>query len=156
MEYHVNGYIVLVDDEDADLLTGGIEIKKTAWKPYARRNCHPRLLHRLILARKEGRRLEPHEHTDHIKGNTLDNRRCNLRVATVAENARNRGPTRANKSGYKGVCWNKVTQKWMAYIWHGKNITLGYFHDAEEAARARDQAALLYHGEFAYLNFPEI
>jgi hypothetical protein len=43
----------------------------------------------------------------------------------------------------------------VAYIWHSKSINLGYFDTPEDAAHARDEAARLYHGEFAYLNFPD-
>jgi hypothetical protein len=155
MERRINGHVILVDDEDADLLRS-IELKHTPYGSYARTIRRPRkMLHRLVLERKLGRPLKRSEKVDHINWNGLDNRRGNLRLATTAENARNRGPTKANKSGYKGVCWYKPSQKWMAYIWHGKHIALGLFDDPAEAARAHDEAARQYHGEFAYLNFPD-
>ncbi len=93
---------------------------------------------------------------DHINGDGLDNRRANLRPATHASNNRNRGGTRLNTSGYKGVTWHKRGRKWMAQIHHkGKHYHLGLFTDLTEAALAYDVAAADMFGEFAWLNFPQ-
>ena len=54
-------------------------------------------LHRLILD------APPGKHVDHINGDTLDNRKCNLRLCSIRENLLNRGPNKNNTSGYKGV-----------------------------------------------------
>jgi len=94
---------------------------------------------------------------DHINGNTLDDRSENLRLATKSENAWN---MRVNKEGcssiYRGVGWHKGVGKWVAKITvHGKRIHIGVFDDEIEAAKAYDEAAKQYHGEFARLNFPE-
>lgn len=87
---------------------------------------------------------------DHIDGNKLNDRQDNLREATRAQNARNVGRTRANKSGYKGVDWFAPQQKWRARI---KADTmskfLGYFDSPEEAHEAYKKAAAVLHGEFA-------
>ena len=89
---------------------------------------------------------------DHANGNTLDNRRCNLRVCTPGDNARN--AIGKGRSGFKGVSWTGY--RWRARIVapNGGEITLGTFVDAGEAARAYDEAAREYHGPFAWLNFP--
>jgi hypothetical protein len=60
---------------------------------------------------------------------------------------------RDNTSGYKGV--QKSRKRWIARIMvNGKHIGLGTFDAPEEAARAYDRAAKLYHGDFAVPNFP--
>ena len=80
-------------------------------------------------------------HTDHINGNTLDNRRENLRVCSHAENSHNRCKPKSITSGFKGVTWHKHAKSWMAYITHeGKKRYLGYYKIKEEAARVRDKA----------------
>ncbi|CAN5951008.1 unnamed protein product [Sphagnum jensenii] len=86
---------------------------------------------------------------DHIDANeTLDNRRCNLRIATKAEQCRNM-PSR-NPSGYKGVTVATNTDKWQAQIQiNGRKIHLGYRDTAEKAhIELYVPAAIKYHGEF--------
>lgn len=91
---------------------------------------------------------------DHINGDPLDNRRCNLRLATLGENARNMR-SRGGSSRFKGVTWHRPSASWYAFIRKDyKRTFLGCFRDEEEAARAYDVAARTLHGEFARLNFP--
>lgn len=91
---------------------------------------------------------------DHIDGNTLDNRKCNLRICTYAQNALNRRP-HGQASKYRGVTWGPRQKKWRAAIQRDKKqIHLGYFKTEIEAALAFDERAKVLHGEFARLNFP--
>lgn len=108
------------------------------------------MLHRLLLSPPDGMVI------DHINGDGLDNRRCNMRITTVTQNNRNRGKGRNNSSGFKGVYWSSVENKWRVQIRNGKGkVWIGKFNDLTEAARAYDKAARELHGEFAVLNFPE-
>lgn len=92
---------------------------------------------------------------DHVNGCGLDNRRANLRLATVAQNAWNTA-NRGGGSGYKGVWLAKDKGLWRASIvCHGERKHLGYFREKHDAAKAYDRAAQEYHGEFAVLNFPQ-
>lgn len=92
----------------------------------------------------------PREQIDHINGTKGDNRFANLREATHAENQRNAGPNRNNKSGRKGVSWNRQNRKWHAQIKrNGKTHHLGVFDNVEDAAEAYRSAALELHREFA-------
>lgn len=91
---------------------------------------------------------------DHKNGNGLDNRRYNLRICTNAENSRNARKSIKNTSGYKGVIWHKASKKWYARInFNYRRISLGYYNDVVDAARAYDAAAKELFGEFANLNF---
>lgn len=94
---------------------------------------------------------------DHIDHDTLNNTRENLRIATRAENCRNRRRRTDNSSQYKGVSWNKGASKagrWRVQIWvDGTNKLIGHFTDAIEAARAYDARAREVFGEFACCNF---
>ncbi len=85
---------------------------------------------------------------DHINGDTLDNRKANLRVCTNAENIRNRCRDKDNASGFKGVtCEGK---KWLAQIFHnGRGYRLGRFSTPEEAHAAYCAAAVRFYGKFA-------
>jgi hypothetical protein len=79
---------------------------------------------------------------DHINHNTLDNRKTNLRIITSAENFQNmNGPYKNSKSGIRGVCWHKATQKWYAFIKvNGKCKYLGLFEDIKEAEKVAIEA----------------
>jgi hypothetical protein len=90
---------------------------------------------------------------DHKNHDTVDNREENLRICTVSENMHNSKKPKNNTSGFKGVSWHKVHKKWHAQIYvKNKNIYLGRFTDKIEAAKAYNDAAIKYHGEFASLN----
>ena len=96
---------------------------------------------------------------DHINRDGVDNRTANIREATHAQNMANRKRFRSKTSSiYKGIFFRRGTRRptWQANIRaNGKNIYLGCFTDEIDAAKAYDEAAKKYHGEFACLNFPD-
>ena len=89
--------------------------------------------------------------SDHIDGDVLNNRKSNLRECSKKQNNRNVTMHSGNRCGYKGVVlWNK---KYRARITvNYKLINLGGFDTPEEAAKAYNEAAIKYFGEFAKLN----
>lgn len=90
---------------------------------------------------------------DHIDGNGLNCSRSNLRIATAAENARNRRKIHVASSRFKGVCWHSQARKWAAHIRHnGYKVYLGVFDTEVEAAKAYNAAAVRLHADFASLN----
>ncbi len=87
---------------------------------------------------------------DHINLGRTDNWIENLRLATDAENSRNRPIRSDNTSGFIGVSWAKRRRKWTARInVAGKLVWAKFFDTPEEAAKARAEVLHLYHGEFA-------
>lgn len=94
---------------------------------------------------------------DHINGDTLDNRKSNLRFCTRAENSRNaRKWKKSTRSKYKGVSLDgkAPNQKWRACVKTiGKSFPLGNYRTEVEAAKAYDSAAVFLFGEFAKTNF---
>lgn len=155
------GYVAVVDDEDGDLaeLNWQAFAAKNQTVPYAIRYVRTEqtkskqtttFMHRTILSRMLGRDLLRKEQVDHANGNGMDNRRINLRIATPSQNGSNRKVSVRNKSGRKGVYWNKDMRKWHVQIRvQGERIHIGCFTDLEEAAMAYREAAIKYFGEFA-------
>jgi hypothetical protein len=95
---------------------------------------HKFMLHREILGLRAG---DGHE-VDHINGNTLDNRRVNLRVCTRAENGQNVA-TRGGASSYRNVFYEAShgQKRWRArVILQGKRHHVGWFATEIEAADA--------------------
>lgn len=92
---------------------------------------------------------------DHKDRNKLNNKKSNLRAASVAQNNANADIHKDSTTGFKGVTFVKRSGKYMARLGSRKSF-LGNFECAEDAARAYDKAAKAKFGEFAHLNFEEI
>jgi hypothetical protein len=154
--------VTIVDDEDFD------KLNKYSWRlsnsGYVRRMTTIRIngekksksftMHREIMTAKEGQIV------DHINRDKLDNRKENLRFVTREQSNQNRGISSRNTNGYKGVSLkvdhHKRKRPYEAKIKvNGKSIWLGTYETAIEAALDYDEMALVYHGDYAKLNFPE-
>lgn len=141
---------LLVDVADEDLVRGFNWRVMANGYICAQRGRMYIYLHRLIAG------AGPDELVDHINGDPLDNRSCNLRIATKSQNGANRGADRrklGTSSRHKGVSWRKARNCWGAYIHvDGKTRYLGSFQSEDEAASAYNQAALQVWGSYARLN----
>lgn len=83
----------------------------------------------------------PLQEIDHRNQIKTDNKFKNLREVTRSENGQNRKTLTSNSSGFKGVCWDKRTNKWIARIkLKGKRRHLGYYEKAEDASEAYKKA----------------
>jgi len=145
------GYETIVDDEDyeslivyrwyAHLDTSGVYACRTVpgrTSPKVRMN-------RQIMGLGGGTEV----YVDHINGDTLDNRRCNLRLATNQQNQINRvRPSKANRSGFTGVI--QEGRRWLAYYHkNGKQHRLGLFDTPAAAFEARQAAIAAEFGQFS-------
>lgn len=75
---------------------------------------------------------------DHIDRNRGNNKRSNLRLASVKQNRENIGTPRHNTSGFRGVSQRTDTGVWVAYIYHNKaKLHIGTYKTFQEAADAR-------------------
>ena len=94
------------------------------------------------------------EYADHINSQRLDNRRCNLRPATHSQNGQRRKVQANSRTGYRGVIHSP--HGWRAHLYcNKKHISLGYYSDIIEAAKAYDRGAIKYFGPNAATNFPQ-
>jgi hypothetical protein len=107
-------------------------------------NYNSILLHRFITGAKEDNII------DHINHNTLDNRKCNLRISEQNENLKHRnGKNQNNKSGYRNVFWDNNQCVWKVTLCDNyKTIYIGTFNDVHEAGKAAEEARQKYYGEF--------
>ena len=142
------GLEAIIDADDYQLVAGiNWYAQKSGRTFYAKTN----------LARANGRQgfLQMHtlitgfDITDHIDGDGLNNRKCNLRPATKKENMRNRRIMSNNTSGFKGVTLRKDIGMWQARIMvDRKSFSLGFYASPKEAHDAYCRASREMHGEF--------
>ena len=137
-------FVIKVDDEDYE------NIIQTKWYPcrqgryYYATDINGIGMHRLIMKPPKGMEC------DHIDHDTLNNQKHNLRICTHHQNHMNINSFRK----FKGVRYRKDRKCFQSYIApNGKQIYLGSFDSEIDAAKAYDNAALKYFGEFANLNF---
>lgn len=91
---------------------------------------------------------------DHVDRDKSNNKINNLRECNKSQNEQNKEVRSNNTSGYRGVSYKKRNFKFASRInLNGKEIFLGYFEKAEDAAKTYDKKATELFGEFAYLNF---
>ena len=127
---------VLIDKEDIE------KIQKYYWNVKPDGNNKTKFY---VQTTEKGKRIHLHRYilnlpkyngkncVDHRNGNTLDNRKENLKVCTLKENLQNMKLSKRNKCGIKGVSWCNSQQRWRVY----KNKTyLGSFKTVEEARTA--------------------
>ncbi len=163
VEFQISGRTVIVSPEDVDLFlahTWHIDARGYVRRTYRVTAGHNGKrghiqLHRVISG------AAPGQFTDHRNRNRLDNRRDNLRLASPLENSRNVKSKNQKAGKFKGVR-PAATGKWSATIGAGekgpngkaRQLKLGTFDTAEQAARAYDAAARLHFGPYASCNFP--
>lgn len=94
----------------------------------------------------------PKYYLDHINGNRSDNSWSNIREATRTQN--NRSRVGYGKSGRKGVIHQSKNSFRARIRINGRDVFLGSYKTADEAAKAYDKKAIEIFGEFAKLNFP--
>lgn len=153
IEIIIDGNIVKIDEIDMHLLEGRTwRVYYYDQKKYLKWVCridNVQLIisfHRMALGVKDG------EIVDHINGDSLDNRRCNLRLVTASQNARNMIKHKATSSKFKGVSHYKG--RWRARIKvNNVSIWIGTYGDEAHAAYAYDMASMKYHGEYGRTNF---
>lgn len=145
------GKVAFVDDEDYDRISG------FTWRAFRDRNG---TYYAIRSYRRSGKRFTEYMHrailralpgvlVDHRNGDGLDNRRENLRLATRAQNGRNRRIDRDSTTGLKGAYFDRRSARWRASIRvDGVKVHLGCFDSAENAHAAYAVASARLHGEF--------
>jgi hypothetical protein len=146
------GKFAIIDDDDFDL------IGKNKWHfvmGYAVRDSRPRGARKVLYMHRVINKTPDGFDTDHIDGNRLNNQKINLRDCNRTQSNRNRGKhTSGNSSKYKGIILCKRENKYIARINISKDKRkyLGSFKNEKDAVIAYNNAAVIYHGEFARLN----
>jgi len=143
------GKVALVDDDDFKYLNQ-FKWHCTSTGYAARRTYNGKksiitYMHRCIINPSQGLRI------DHKDGNGLNNQKYNIRACTARQNSQNKKSV--GKSKYKGVYYDVAKKIYVATMRaNGERLYLGGFKTEIEAARKHNEAAILYHKEFASLN----
>ncbi len=150
------GMAAIVDAEDAPI------VNKYRW--YAAKSPSTHNYYAYTSPMRDGKKLHismsrlimnapKDKFVDHRDGNTLDNRKGNLRLATTAQNNRNRQRMNPqNTSGFNGVFWERKVNKWRVQVSiHNKRHHVGVFETLPDAVEAQRRASLEFYGEFSPL-----
>jgi len=148
-----NGGVAIIDDVDIDKVTGHTwrrdkEGYATTMITLQKGKHRPQRLHRVIMECVPG----DGKIVDHCNFDRLDCRKENLRMATKRQNQQHQRGNAGSVSCYKGVSKCTTSGRWRARI---GSRHIGSYRSEIDAAHAYDQQAILEHGEFAYLNFPQ-
>jgi hypothetical protein len=158
---HKGKYVALVDDEDLKKLNGyKYHILKGKYTYYAIRSDFINGKYKKIKMDCDIMNNPPNTENDHIDRNGLNNQKNNLRTCNRSSN--NASRQLPGMSKYNGVYWyfskskKGPIKRIKAQIQkNGIKYHIGIFETEELAARAYDEAAKKYHGEFANLNFKD-
>jgi hypothetical protein len=144
------GLTALVDDKDYTYLN---QFKWYVHGNYASRynGCANGIQKNRILMHREILHCPPDMQVDHIDHNCLNNQKSNLRICNNSQNHMNIN-NRRGRSGFRGVIYFKKYIIAQIRI-NGIKTHLGVFKTEIDAAKAYDNAAKLYHKNFANLNF---
>lgn len=135
----------IFDKDDFDLLKGHAWFENDQGYIMTSLGKRSMRMHRMLVNCKDG------DIIDHRNRNRVDNRRCNLRVATRQLNGMNRGANKNSRTGVKGVGFDTRSKRYIArMVVDGMSIHLGTFRTQEEAQKARQTAEERCFGEFAY------
>lgn len=144
------GQFSLVDWDDA------LWLERDAWHAkyepsnksfYAVRMCQRKVLkmHRVLLQ-------TPVDMVgDHINRNPLDNRRCNLRLATRQQNNCNLNLRCDNTTGHRGISFDR--NRWLVQVQGNGKKVRKRCKTLKEAIEVRNHAAKSLHGRFADAGF---
>lgn len=113
---------------------------------YIRRSGTDELAHRILMGCVPGDGIV----VDHIDGDSLNNRRSNLRVVTAKQNQWNRRAT--SSTGYIGVTKHNSGNFVGVVRQDGQYYYCGFHRSAEAAALAVNAKLFELRGEFARLN----
>ncbi len=153
-EYRIDGDVLCITTARGEKIVADAAdygmLKKYSWcissgYPVANIEGHVTTMHRYLLGLRYGDSVI----VDHANRNRCDNRRANLRIATPADNVRNRGKPKSSSQNYLGVRLVKSGKYQARIMANRKEINLGRYMTEEEAYEARKQGEDLYHGEFA-------
>lgn len=149
MSVTISGSVdVIVDDEDADRASC-VKWSRSTRGGHAKTHIsidgkrQTVLIHNFLFGQPLYGRV-----WDHANGNGLDNRKCNIRLVTWADNSLNKKIYKNNTSGVRGVYLTK-NGLWIAQIGRGGQRSFRSFRDKESAVRWRLAMEIELFGEMS-------